>query len=89
MVRVELEHVTKRFGKVVAVDDLSLEVQKGEFFVLLGPSGCGKTTTLRIIAGLEHPDKGRVLFDGEEVTHLPQRGEGSRWCSRATPSGRT
>jgi multiple sugar transport system ATP-binding protein len=71
MVRVELEHVTKRFGRVVAVDDLSLEVQKGEFFVLLGPSGCGKTTTLRIIAGLEHPDKGRVLFDGEEVTHLP------------------
>ena len=71
MTRVELEHVTKRFGRVVAVDDVSLEVREGEFFVLLGPSGCGKTTTLRIVAGLEHPDEGRVLFDGEEVTHLP------------------
>jgi len=70
MTRVELRHVTKRFGKVVAVDDLSLEVGKGEFFVLLGPSGCGKTTTLRIIAGLETPDRGSVLFDGEDVTRF-------------------
>ncbi|ABL78943.1 ABC transporter ATP-binding protein [Thermofilum pendens] len=71
MVGVRLEHVTKRYGKVVAVDDVSLEVKEGEFFVLLGPSGCGKTTTLRIIAGLEEPDEGRVFFGEEDVTRLP------------------
>ncbi len=68
MTRVILEDVTKRFGDVVAVDDVSLEVKEGELFTLLGPSGCGKTTTLRIIAGFELPDEGKVLFDSEEVT---------------------
>ncbi len=68
---VELIHVTKRFGDVVAVDDLSLIIQEGEFFSLLGPSGCGKTTTLRLIGGLEHPDAGDVLINGEVVNDLP------------------
>ena len=65
------ENVTKRFGKLTAVDDVSLTVQKGEFFSLLGPSGCGKTTLLRMLAGFEEPDKGRIFLDGEDITHLP------------------
>jgi spermidine/putrescine ABC transporter ATP-binding subunit len=66
--RVELRSVTKRFGDVVAVDKATLSVERGELFTLLGPSGCGKTTALRIVAGFELPDEGRVLFDGEDVT---------------------
>jgi len=60
MAKVVLKHVTKRFGRVVAVDDLSLEVRDKEFVVLLGPSGCGKSTTLRLIAGLEKPNSGEI-----------------------------
>ncbi|MEM2474757.1 MAG: ABC transporter ATP-binding protein, partial [Thermofilaceae archaeon] len=76
MVRVNLEGVTKRFGNVLAVDNVTLTVESEEFFVLLGPSGCGKTTTLRIVAGLETPDAGRVLFDGVDVTQVPARKRG-------------
>jgi spermidine/putrescine transport system ATP-binding protein len=63
-----LERVTKRFGEVTAVDDISLAIRAGEFFSMLGPSGCGKTTTLRMIAGFETPDRGRVLLQGRDVT---------------------
>lgn len=70
MTRVKLEHITKVFGPVIAADDINLETGEGEFFALLGPSGCGKTTTLRIIAGFEVPDKGKVYFDDEDVTYL-------------------
>lgn len=68
---VELIHVTKRFGEVIANDDISLTVRKNEFFSLLGPSGCGKTTTLRCIAGLEQPDSGIVKLSGKDVTGVP------------------
>ena len=68
---VELTHVTKRFGDVVAVNDLSLMIQEGEFFSLLGPSGCGKTTTLRLIGGLEDPDDGEILISGVTVNDHP------------------
>ena len=71
MAKVLLENIIKRFGQVVAVDNLNLEIQDREFMTLLGPSGCGKSTTLNIIAGLEEPTAGRLSFDDEEVEHLP------------------
>ncbi|HSC01547.1 MAG TPA: ABC transporter ATP-binding protein [Burkholderiaceae bacterium] len=71
MTNLALRGVVKRFGDVVAVDDVSLEVGAGEFFTLLGPSGCGKTTLLRLIAGLEQPDAGAVLLDGVDLVGVP------------------
>ena len=68
---VRLERVTKRFHEVVAVDDVSLEVERGEFFSMLGPSGCGKTTTLRMIAGFEEATSGSIYLGDREVTSLP------------------
>jgi spermidine/putrescine transport system ATP-binding protein len=68
---VELRNVTKRFDELVAVDDLNLELGRGEFFTLLGPSGCGKTTTLRMIAGFERPTSGEVRIEDEDVAQLP------------------
>jgi len=68
---VELRGVTKRFGDVVAVRDLDLDIAAGEFFTLLGPSGCGKTTTLRLVAGFEQPNEGSILIDGIDVAGLP------------------
>ena len=63
--------ITKRFGDVVAVDDITLDIANGEFFAMLGPSGCGKTTTLRMIAGLEFPTEGSLTIFGQEVGTLP------------------
>jgi putative spermidine/putrescine transport system ATP-binding protein len=71
---IDLVHVTKHFGDVVAVDDVSLSIAPGEFFSLLGPSGSGKTTVLRVIAGFEHPTSGAVLLDRRDVTSLPPYG---------------
>jgi len=68
---VRIERVTKRFGEVYAVDDLSLNIYRGEFFSLLGGSGCGKSTLLRLLAGLERPTSGRIFIDGADVTNLP------------------
>jgi spermidine/putrescine transport system ATP-binding protein len=68
---VRIDGVTKRYGTATAVDDLSLDVQPGEFLSLLGPSGCGKTTTLRMIAGFEYPDAGDILISGRSVLNLP------------------
>ena len=66
-----LDRVTKRFGPLAAVDDLSLTIRPGEFLSLLGPSGCGKTTTLRMIGGFEHPDEGDIRISGRSVVALP------------------
>ncbi|HSJ04645.1 MAG: ABC transporter ATP-binding protein [Verrucomicrobium sp.] len=77
MVSISIRHVTKRFGKVFGLNDVSVEIQRGEMFFLLGPSGCGKTTLLRHIAGFYKPDKGQVLFDGEDVGHLPPHRRGA------------
>ena len=77
MPKIILEHVTKRFDKFVAVDDLNMVIEDREFITLLGPSGCGKTTTLRQIAGLETPTEGRitigdtVVFDADAGINLP------------------
>lgn len=71
MAEIRLHGVTKRFGRETALEGLDLTVADGEFVVLLGPTGAGKTTTLRLVAGLERPDAGRVSLGGEEVTGLP------------------
>jgi spermidine/putrescine transport system ATP-binding protein len=67
----EIDGVSKSFGPLKAVRDVSLDIRKGEFFSLLGPSGCGKTTLLRMLAGFETPDAGRIRIDGQDVTPLP------------------
>jgi putative spermidine/putrescine transport system ATP-binding protein len=68
---IDIERLEKRFGPVVAVRDFDLEVGRDELVALLGPSGCGKSTTLRMIAGLDLPDGGRIRLDGQDVTHTP------------------
>ena len=68
---VRLERVSKLFGELAAVDDLSLDIAEGEFFSMLGPSGCGKTTTLRMIGGFEDPTEGRIFLGGDEITQQP------------------
>jgi len=70
-VEVTVERVTRSYGDFKALDDVSVTIEKGEFFSLLGPSGCGKTTLLRIIAGFDYPDSGRVAFDNKDVLSLP------------------
>ena len=72
---IEVQHIQKRFGTFQALNDVSLHIAQGELIALLGPSGCGKTTLLRIIAGLETPDSGQVLFSGEDTTdkHVRER----------------
>jgi putative spermidine/putrescine transport system ATP-binding protein len=67
----ELTGVQKRFGETVAVEDFNLSAERGEFVSFLGPSGCGKTTTLRMIAGFEHPTAGSIVVDGKEITRRP------------------
>ncbi len=64
-----LQGITKSFGGTPVLNGIDLEAAQGEFITLLGSSGCGKTTTLRIIAGLEDPDQGRVLLEGQDMTH--------------------
>jgi len=68
---ISIDGVSKRFGRVVAVQDVSLDIAEGEFITLLGPSGCGKTTTMRMIAGFEEPDAGRILLRGDDVVGVP------------------
>jgi len=71
-----LNNISKTFGSTRAVNDVSLDVNQGEFFGLLGPSGCGKTTTLRMIAGLEQPDAGSIQFEDRDITNLPPERRG-------------
>ena len=84
MAKVVLENVTKRFGKVIAVNNVSLQAEDKEFLVLLGPSGCGKTTTLRMIAGLELVDEGKVIIGDDIVNDVPLPPATSPWCFRTT-----
>src|SRR4029453_10494496 len=71
MALLEIQDVTRRFGDFTAVDGVNLSIEAGEFFTLLGPSGCGKTTLLRMIAGFDLPDGGRILLNGEDLTGRP------------------
>src|SRR3990172_8032006 len=68
---ITLEHVTKGFGSFIAVEEMNLGIERGEFFSLLGPSGCGKTTTLRMVAGFETPTTGRIILEGHDVSDVP------------------
>src|SRR5882724_6187229 len=68
---IRIEHVTKKFGEFAAVNDVSLDVQRGEIFCLLGGSGCGKTTLLRLLAGFEQPTTGKVFIDGVAMDGVP------------------
>ena len=67
---VQLVDIAKHFGKVKALDGLTLDIAKGEFVALLGPSGCGKTTALRALAGLQELDRGQIIVDGKDITHV-------------------
>jgi len=71
MIQVQLTEISKRFGEILAVKDISFTAEEGEFLTLVGPSGCGKTTILRLIAGFERPDTGDILFDGRSVLKDP------------------
>src|SRR5438105_7457882 len=78
MAEILIDRITKTYpgGKTPAVDDVSLSIRDREFMVLLGPSGCGKTTLLRMVAGLEYPDAGRIMIGDRDVTDLPPRKRG-------------
>ena len=67
---IDLVNITKLYDGVTVLDDLNLYIRENEFLTLLGPSGCGKTTTLRILGGFEQPEKGKVIFDGQDITQL-------------------
>ena len=67
---IDLQHISKSFDGDLVLDDLNLYIRENEFLTLLGPSGCGKTTTLRILGGFEHPETGKVIFDGKDITNL-------------------
>jgi len=71
MALLDIQNVTRRFGEFTAVDSVSIGIEAGEFFTLLGPSGCGKTTLLRMIAGFDVPDGGRIVLNGEDIGSLP------------------
>ena len=80
MTGVGIEHLSKRFGSAVALNDINLDIAPGELFFLLGPSGCGKSTLLRLIAGLERPSVGRIRFNGRDVTRLDTRKRNAVMC---------
>lgn len=80
MTSVRLEHIGRRFGATVALDDIHFEIPAGELFFLLGPSGCGKSTLLRLIAGLLEPTAGQIFFNDRDVTNLPTQNRNAVMC---------
>jgi len=76
---IQINQISKHFGNVKAVDDVSFEIQEGEFFSLLGPSGCGKTTLLRLLAGFEYPTSGNLLLDGSDILRYLQTKDRQIW----------
>ena len=79
----EVDHVTKRFGNLLAVDDVSMTVEFGELRAVIGPNGAGKTTFFNLISGFVRPDAGRIVLDGHDVTDLPSGAGGSGGASLA------
>jgi spermidine/putrescine transport system ATP-binding protein len=77
---ISMRGITKRFGDVVAVEDMTLDIREGEFLTLLGPSGCGKTTTMRMIAGFEEPTDGQILLRGDDVIGVPPNKRAVNMC---------
>ena len=82
MARVVLKNVTKRYGNVLAVDNIDLEIKDKEFIVLVGPSGCGKSTTLRMVAGLEEITEGTIMIGDTVVNDIPPKIGISQWYSK-------
>ena len=80
MTQLRIEHLTHSYGQTLALSGIDLEIASGELFFLLGPSGCGKTTLLRLIAGLQMPCAGRILFDGHDVTSVPTQSRNAVMC---------
>lgn len=80
MATVSLRGVNKSFGRHQVIKDISLDVEEGEFVVLIGPSGCGKSTLLRMIAGLESITTGELLIDGKRMNDVPRANAASPWC---------
>ncbi|MBQ2416774.1 MAG: ATP-binding cassette domain-containing protein, partial [Alistipes sp.] len=68
---IKIEHLSKAFGDKVVLDDINLDIRRGEFITLLGPSGCGKTTLLRMIAGFLKPDSGVIMMEGNDISEVP------------------
>jgi len=85
MARIRFDGVSKRYGDVVAVRSLNLDIRDQEFVVLLGPSGCGKSTTLNVIAGLEEASEGELWFDNEVVNRIPPHRRDPRQPIRPSP----
>ena len=86
MASIELVNLTKKFGGLVAVNNLNLEIPDKEFVALLGPSGCGKTTTMNMIVGIEAPSEGSILFGGEDMKTIPATSGMSVLYSKIMPS---
>ena len=82
---IDLQHISKSFDGEMVLDDLNLSIKENSFVTLLGPSGCGKSTTLRIIGGFTPPDKGNVIFDGQDITKLPPNKRQLNTVFRNTP----
>jgi len=87
-VRISVANLTKRFGPLAVVSDVSLSIEEGELFTLLGPSGCGKTTLLRLIAGFYAPDEGEIRFGDRVVNAVPPHERGIGMAFRTMPCGR-
>jgi ABC-type branched-subunit amino acid transport system ATPase component len=85
--QLRIEGVTKSYGETLALNAIDLEIGSGELFFLLGPSGCGKTTLLRLIAGLQMPSAGRILFDGRDVTSVPTQKRNAVMCANLIAGG--
>ena len=85
---IHFQDIQVKFGDFVAIQNLNLDIKEGEFFTFLGPSGCGKTTTLRTLVGFITPSKGKIIVDGEDLTHTPLKKDKLEWSFKAMPYSR-